>query len=85
MKLEFYIIVVQPFVTGLILTKTYYFMYTSAAAEVRHWQGSHGTCSLYKEIDRSCYEQVYWLLVSAFWGTLRLVELRELRPHGEDN
>lgn len=28
--------------------------------------------------------QVYWLLVCAFWGTLRLVELREIRPQGED-
>jgi len=27
---------------------------------------------------------VFWLLVSAFWGTLRLFELRNLRSEGED-
>ncbi|KAK0724278.1 hypothetical protein B0H67DRAFT_567570 [Lasiosphaeris hirsuta] len=29
--------------------------------------------------------EIYWLLVSAFWGTLRLFELRRLRSQGEDN
>ncbi|KAK5659365.1 hypothetical protein OQA88_1458 [Cercophora sp. LCS_1] len=60
MRFGLYVLFVQPFVASLILTKTYYFMYTSTVAEV------------------------YWLLVSAFWGTLRLFELRKLRSQGED-
>ena len=36
-------------------------------------------------VAENAVDQIYWLLVSAFWGTLRLFELRSSRSQGEDN
>ncbi|KAM7210135.1 hypothetical protein V8F06_014479 [Rhypophila decipiens] len=62
LKRATYAMLFQPLIASLVVTRTYYFVYTSMTAEI------------------------YWLLVSAFWGTLSLLELRNgINPPGENN